>query len=388
MLRWVLSRKPPTLAGPTSRALGGGDLASMVVFNQRGGYPWEGANRALVNLARALALRCEVILAWRGATDLVEAALARGSPSVQVVPLGRSGTLGGLHGNPSMVLTDDDWVNLRSAARLKRRWKLRTAVYCQVLWGLHAILSCFDLSYEGAFTQALYRGTRLIPFALFSQQYRRSLRPHNFIVANSSYTASLLRCLYGVEANGVIFPPVDTVEFRPLGLGPRSEALVYLGSQGGDTGTVLLQRIVDRIVGGRRPVRFMGNPRLAALALPTVPPELRLGHLRGVTDRELAEVYGGSAFVVCPQVWEMFGYVAAEAVACGIPVLALDSGAFREFITPGMGYLAPSSGELLRRLGEVEGIPLMKAELIHQATEGLLSIPVASERLWNLLGGG
>ncbi|MDO5711783.1 MAG: glycosyltransferase, partial [Micrococcales bacterium] len=63
-----------------------------------------------------------------------------------------------------------------------------------------------------------------------------------------------------------------------------------------------------------------------------------LGHL---DQREVARVVGGSAAaLVTPQWDEPFGLVAAEAAACGTPVVALRRGGLGEVIAPGMGVFA------------------------------------------------
>lgn len=62
-----------------------------------------------------------------------------------------------------------------------------------------------------------------------------------------------------------------------------------------------------------------------------------LGHL-GSTD--LVELFGSSAVTLVTPDWdEPYGLVAAESLACGTPVVALDRGGLREFVTPDVGVL-------------------------------------------------
>ena len=63
--------------------------------------------------------------------------------------------------------------------------------------------------------------------------------------------------------------------------------------------------------------------------------------MTGVPRTELWEVMAGAAVVLCPARWdEPFGMVAAEAQACGTPVVAFRRGALGEVIVDGVtGFL-------------------------------------------------
>ena len=63
------------------------------------------------------------------------------------------------------------------------------------------------------------------------------------------------------------------------------------------------------------------------------------GHLRAP---DLAELVGRSAAALVTPDWdEPYGLVAAEALACGTPVLALERGGLSEVVGPGTGRLVP-----------------------------------------------
>ncbi|MGO4602821.1 glycosyltransferase family 4 protein [Terrabacter sp. 2YAF2] len=71
-----------------------------------------------------------------------------------------------------------------------------------------------------------------------------------------------------------------------------------------------------------------------------------VGHLD--TDGLVALVGSSAAMLVTPEWDEPYGLVAAESLACGTPVVALDRGGLREFVVPGVGVLLPrdaGSGE-------------------------------------------
>nr|WP_277998596.1 glycosyltransferase [Sphingomonas liriopis] len=100
----------------------------------------------------------------------------------------------------------------------------------------------------------------------------------------------------------------------------------------------------------------------AAEVEPLLGPDVRYGgHLAG--DALAAELGRASVFLFTPCWDEPFGLVAAEAMACGLPVAAFDAGAAREVIGEA-GAFAPA--------GDVAGL----AEAIRVA----LSLPRAASR--------
>lgn len=79
------------------------------------------------------------------------------------------------------------------------------------------------------------------------------------------------------------------------------------------------------------------------------------GHL---SNSELAALVGASAAALVTPAWdEPFGLVAAEALACGTPVLGLERGGLPEVVTPRVGRLVPGADRL------------SEEELVEQAVE-------------------
>jgi alpha-1,3-rhamnosyl/mannosyltransferase len=78
----------------------------------------------------------------------------------------------------------------------------------------------------------------------------------------------------------------------------------------------------------------------------------RVRHLGFVAEADLAALYSAARCVVMPSSYEGFGLPALEALACGTPVAAYDTGALAEVAGP--GALLAADGAMAELLGAVE----------------------------------
>lgn len=151
-------------------------------------------------------------------------------------------------------------------------------------------------------------------------------------VANSRYVAGRIRRYYNRRST-VVYPPVDTVFYRPERL-PAGER----------RGRRFL--VVSALVPYKRIDIAMEACRLAGAPLTIVgrgPEEPRLRRLAGPgveflgwrSDEEIRTLYGQATAVLLPGV-EDFGMVPVEAQACGTPVVALGSGGACETVEDGV----------------------------------------------------
>jgi D-inositol-3-phosphate glycosyltransferase len=89
--------------------------------------------------------------------------------------------------------------------------------------------------------------------------------------------------------------------------------------------------------------------------------------------QELPLLYNAANFSVCPSYYEPFGYVVAESLACGTPVIAAPGGASRAFLkTPPLDRLLISDPSSLDQFASVTNEVLRAPEFYRQKVEELV----------------
>lgn len=253
---------------------------------------------------------------------------------------------------PQIVISDDSPEHLRHTAELKRRTGVRTGTYVQILFGTHALCSCYELKNAPIMAKAQNAIMKMIPFAAYRNVYRMMAgRKGETLICNSQFSSSMLQMLYGLEPDGIAYPPVDGGVFCPKEPVKKNQALVYLGSYGWDTDRAFAEKACGALSDSGVEVVAFGNPEVAR----NLRNRMGIRCAGRLDDAALAGLYSESILTVCLQKWETFGYVAAESISCGTPVLAHDCMGYSEIArNTGMGLLASNRGEMLGILGDVE----------------------------------
>lgn len=155
---------------------------------------------------------------------------------------------------------------------------------------------------------------------------KKSSERVNMFLANSTFIAKKIKSYYGREAT-VIHPPVDTAMFFPDKESPQGDYYLMVGRllyyKRFDLGIQAFNRI-------KKPLYVIGcGPEAEKLKTLATSPYITF--VPYVTDVELRKLYSGAKALIFPQV-EDFGLVAAEAQACGCPVLAYRGGGAEEIV--------------------------------------------------------
>lgn len=190
-----------------------------------------------------------------------------------------------------------------------------------------------------------------------------SIRRADGVVCVSRYTREQVARIYGVTNTTLVYDGIDTDIFVPTpeyartddGL-PPSDArirLLFAGNRTRRKGFDLLPQIMDLL-----PEDYTLYFTESFQGVEATVPHPRMVRI-GTPDRDgLVAAYGSCDILLFPARVEGFGIVAAEASACGRPVVTTDASALPEVVEDGVtGYLCPINdvacfAERIQQLGE------------------------------------
>ncbi len=191
----------------------------------------------------------------------------------------------------------------------------------------------------------------------------------------------------GVDLNR--FKPLDRAEARQfLGLPPDHRMILFVGRIQPLKGIDILIRALA--VAKQREPKLLGDVCLCLIGgdpnpdseveqaelerIQKLEAELDLGDLvtrLGAKDQDtLVYYYSAAEMVVMPSLYESFGMVALEAMACGTPVIASDVGGLSLNIEDGYnGYLVPGQNPqaLAEKIILLLRYPILREQLAEQA---------------------
>ncbi|MBF6599600.1 MAG: glycosyltransferase family 4 protein [Dehalococcoidia bacterium] len=155
---------------------------------------------------------------------------------------------------------------------------------------------------------------------------------------------------------------VDTRVFRPLGLAKRPRSLLFVAGNSDDRNKgarYLLEAarlLRDRGVDFHLTLKDRADAQMAPALIRELGIGERVTHLGHVSVDELVRLYNEHELMVSPSLYEGFGLPAAEAMACGTPVVATTAGAFPETVAAGeTGVLVPPA-DARALAGAIEGL--------------------------------
>lgn len=212
--------------------------------------------------------------------------------------------------------------------------------------------------WQNAIDDILLRtGARILTPLLKAIDRRLVRRNVDCALCNSRFTMDRFRKTYGIEPRGYIHPGVDLDYFSPTG--EKSDYLFMISRLTRFKNVPVAIEAFSRLK-NRNYRLLIGGEGEEKEALRLFVDRMGLGDrvilTGGVAHEKLPSLYSGARVLIFTTKNEPFGMVPVEALACGTPVIASNSGGVRETVRSGFnGVLldrmtAPSLSEAIDRL--------------------------------------
>ena len=157
---------------------------------------------------------------------------------------------------------------------------------------------------------------------------------NKLVLVNSDQTAREVQRYFGHHCR-TVWCPLDTAHFRPLDKAECRRAMkipddrpvgLFVGNIHPMKGFPTVRALIDRLPEVHWVLALRGE--LPASPLETAGVQV----LHNVTYRDLPLLYASADFSLSSSSYEPFGYVVAESLACGTPVIATPGGASQLFL--------------------------------------------------------
>lgn len=190
---------------------------------------------------------------------------------------------------------------------------------------------------------------------------KTALEMADAIIAVSQGTKADIERLYDVDPARVhvIYNGIDLEEYRKVestaalkrhGINDKKPYLLFVGRITRQKGIIHLVRAIPFIDAGLQIVLCAGAPDTPAIAeeMKIAVKEAKAKHsdviwIEEMVDKATAiELYSHAAVFCCPSIYEPFGIINLEAMACETPVVASSVGGIKEVVVDGeTGFLVP-----------------------------------------------
>jgi glycosyltransferase involved in cell wall biosynthesis len=208
------------------------------------------------------------------------------------------------------------------------------------------------------------------------------------VAAVSAFQANAWRQIVSIDAILPPYPPTSVIPWS----GTAGEGALFAGRLSPEKGAA---EAIDIARAAGVPIDVYGDVYDAGYSREQIDPRRAWPDVtvhRGVPRTSLWEAMARAAVVLCPARWdEPFGLAAAEAQACGTPVVAFSRGGLGEVIVDGAtGFLVPPDDirAAAEAVSKVAGISRLACR---EHAEGQLDLELsldAHERLYRRVAGG
>jgi len=185
----------------------------------------------------------------------------------------------------------------------------------------------------------------------------------------------------GVAVDGFVLPEDEVRALRRTLADDGTHLVLFAGRLEYEKGVQTVLHALERLTTSVGPVRFLiAGVGTYSDELRRLVDELGLGHRVRFTgfleERALRLHYAASDVAVAPSIYEPFGLVATEAMACGTPVVASDTGGLREILAEGHGLTFPpqDAEQLADRIAEVLTDPELARGLVSRGRERIRAL--------------
>lgn len=172
------------------------------------------------------------------------------------------------------------------------------------------------------------------------------LKDAEFIIAQSSGMAEDLKNIYKIPENklSIIYPPLQKEFFETQNSDNKQQRILFIGEFSSSKNPILALEIFNNLNSQSATLKFIGEGELEENLHEKIA-ELGLQTRVSITDWQNDNIasLSNADILIMTSKYENFGIILAEAISCGVPVIAFDchSGPSEIIIDGVNGYLIP-----------------------------------------------
>jgi glycosyltransferase involved in cell wall biosynthesis len=188
--------------------------------------------------------------------------------------------------------------------------------------------------------KTLFQKYRVFRWYSFIRMQMKVARKFSHIVTVSEFTKKDIAKEFSLDENifRVVHNGINNQYFYPVQNGPRPENSIIV-TNSADTPLKGLNFLLEAVaqIRQKQPVKLtvIGQPKKNGI-IENLVVKLGVGdivHFTGrIANEEFADYYAKATVAVVPSLYEGFGIPAAEAMACGVPLITTSGGALPEVV--------------------------------------------------------